>query len=129
LVYKRDRGLHELDKGALLYVSRGTGTWGPPLRLFAPPHANPFTVLLKHQPRVTANMPGRFRLQLSGHTHGGQIFPFGIATALVYKRDRGLHELDKGALLYVSRGTGTWGPPLRLFAPPEVTVITLRPKP
>ncbi|HUU22348.1 MAG TPA: metallophosphoesterase [Phycisphaerae bacterium] len=90
------------------------------------PHDNPVTVLLKHQPTVTPEMLGRYRLQLSGHTHGGQIFPFRIVTALRYKYDLGLYSLEKGSMLYVNRGTGTWGPPLRLLAPPEITVITLK---
>ena len=92
-----------------------------------PPHNNPVTILLKHQPAVTPKMIGRYKLQLSGHTHGGQFFPFRLATLLRYKRDSGLYELGAGSLLYVNRGTGTWGPPLRLLARPEITVITLTP--
>jgi uncharacterized protein len=84
-------------------------------------------VLLKHQPWVRPESVGRFDLQLSGHIHGGQIFPFGLIVRLVYPNTPGLHRLDNGASLYVSPGTGTWGPPLRLFTPPEVTVITLSP--
>lgn len=82
-----------------------------------------FIVLLKHQPVVAGDIP--FDLQLSGHIHGGQIFPFGYLTRLAYRVDTGLTELDHGHKLYVSRGTGTWGPPLRLFAPPEITLITI----
>ena len=82
------------------------------------------TVLLKHQPRVAA--AERFDLQLSGHTHGGQIFPFNFVTALFYPLGSGRHDLPGGATVYVSRGTGTWGPPLRLGSPPEVTLVTLK---
>lgn len=84
---------------------------------------NDFIVLLKHQPVVDSDTP--FDLQLSGHTHGGQIFPFIYLTRLAYRAHTGLTELADGRRLYVSRGTGTWGPPIRLFAAPEVTLITI----
>jgi len=82
-----------------------------------------FIVLLKHQPVVDKETP--FDLQLSGHIHGGQIFPFGILTRLVYGVSTGLTRLDEGRFLYVNRGAGTWGPPLRLFAAPEITLFTI----
>lgn len=84
-----------------------------------------FTLLLKHRPVVEPASLGHFDLQLSGHTHGGQIFPFTLITGLVYDNQSGLARLDKGSLLYVSRGAGTWGPPMRFLAPPQVTVIEL----
>ena len=82
-----------------------------------------FIVLLKHQPIVDNDIP--FDLQLSGHIHGGQIFPFNYLTRLTYRVSTGLTRLANGRLLYVSRGAGTWGPPIRLFAPPEITLITI----
>lgn len=85
--------------------------------------ADDFIVLLKHQPVVDSDTP--FDLQLSGHIHGGQIFPFVYLTRLSYGVHAGLTELADGRRLYVSRGTGTWGPPIRLFAPPEITLITI----
>ncbi len=85
--------------------------------------ANDFVVLLKHQPVVDNSI--RFDLQLSGHIHGGQIYPFVHLTRMVYDIKTGLTRLADGRLLYVSRGTGTWGPPIRLFAPPEITLITI----
>ncbi len=84
-----------------------------------------FTLLLKHRPVVDKNALGLFDLQLSGHTHKGQIFPFNLITFLFYPVRTGLNRLDKNAWLYVSRGSGTWGPPIRFMAPPEVTVIEL----
>jgi uncharacterized protein len=84
---------------------------------------NDFIVLLKHQPVVDTETP--FDLQLSGHIHGGQIFPFGLLPWLTYGVRSGLTRLADGRLLYVSRGTGTWGPPMRLFAAPEITLITI----
>jgi predicted MPP superfamily phosphohydrolase len=82
-----------------------------------------FIVLLKHQPVVDNDIP--FDLQLSGHIHGGQIFPFSLLTRLSYGVSTGLTRLDDGRLLYVSRGAGTWGPPVRLFATPEITLVTI----
>lgn len=66
-----------------------------------------------------------FDLQLSGHIHGGQIFPFAYLTEQTYHVHTGLTELPGGRKLYVSRGTGTWGPPIRVLAPPEITLITI----
>ena len=66
-------------------------------------------------------------LQLSGHTHAGQIFPFGPLTRLLYQgRDRGLHK-DGSFNLFVSTGTGTFGPPMRTSGDSEIVVITLVP--
>jgi predicted MPP superfamily phosphohydrolase len=82
-----------------------------------------FIVLLKHQPVIDRGIP--FDLQLSGHIHGGQFFPFGLLTRLTYGVSTGLTQLTDGRWLYVSRGAGTWGPPIRLFAAPEITLITI----
>jgi len=84
-----------------------------------------FTLLLKHRPLVDKGAVGLFDLQLSGHVHKGQIFPFSIATKLYYSVDSGLAQIAEGSQLYVSRGTGTWGPPVRFLSPPEVTVVEL----
>jgi hypothetical protein len=89
-----------------------------------------FTLFLKHRPVVDAESVGLFDLQLSGHVHDGQIFPFRLITRLFYPFIAGLYPLRPGSALYVSRGSGTWGPPIRFLAPPEVTVIELfRPPP
>ncbi len=85
--------------------------------------ANDYIVLLKHQPVVDNEIP--FDLQLSGHIHGGQIFPLVFMTTLIYGVHAGLTRLADGRLLYVSRGAGTWGPPIRVFAPPEITLVTI----
>jgi hypothetical protein len=84
-----------------------------------------FTLLLKHQPRVETSALGLFDLQLSGHTHKGQFFPFSIITHFIYPADSGLVHLPNNSYLYVSRGAGTWGPPIRFLSPPEVTIIEL----
>ena len=88
-----------------------------------------FTVLLKHQPRVDRESVKSFDLQLSGHTHGGQIFPFHWLVRLAYPARTGLSKVGDETWLYVSRGTGTWGPPIRFLAPSELTVIELQPSP
>jgi uncharacterized protein len=82
-------------------------------------------VLLAHQPKsaFAARAVG-FDLQLSGHTHGGQYFPFNLLVRLFQPFVAGLHRLE-AMWLYVSRGTGYWGPPLRLGAPAEITLIQL----
>jgi hypothetical protein len=65
-------------------------------------------------------------LQLSGHTHKGQLFPFGLLTKAIYNQyDSGLHR-DGRFHLYVSSGVGTWGPPMRVGSLPEIVVIKLR---
>ncbi|MRR52984.1 MAG: metallophosphoesterase [Deltaproteobacteria bacterium] len=84
-----------------------------------------YVVLLKHRPVVSRQNAGFFDLQLSGHIHKGQIFPFGLATHLFYPVQTGLSRVLDTCFLYVSRGTGTWGPPIRFLAPPEVSVIDL----
>jgi uncharacterized protein len=89
--------------------------------------AGRFVVLLKHQPRLRPDALGRFDLQLSGHTHGGQVFPFHWLVRALYPRFAGSFDTPTRSRLYVSRGAGTWGPPLRLFAPPELTLIRIEP--
>lgn len=86
-----------------------------------------FTILLKHRPAVHPVSRKRFDLQLSGHVHKGQIFPFNLLTWFFFPVNAGLNQLEDGSRLYVSRGTGTWGPPIRFMAPPEITIIDLLP--
>ncbi|MEZ4484078.1 MAG: hypothetical protein R2864_05610 [Syntrophotaleaceae bacterium] len=84
-----------------------------------------FTLLLKHRLRIDPKAAGLFDLQLSGHAHRGQIFPFNLLTALEYPLQDGLHDLPAGGWLYTSRGTGSWGPPMRIFSPPEITLFEI----
>lgn len=82
-------------------------------------------VLLAHQPRTArAAADAGFTLQLSGHTHGGQIFPWNFLVRLQQPFTAGLARLD-GLWVYTSRGTGYWGPPKRLGAPSEITRLRL----
>ncbi|MBI5186851.1 MAG: metallophosphoesterase [Nitrospinae bacterium] len=84
-----------------------------------------FTILLKHRPIVSMNSQEHFDLQLSGHTHNGQIFPFGLVVKLLYPNIAGLARLPGGGGLYSNRGSGTWGPPIRFLSPPEVAIFEI----
>ncbi len=84
-----------------------------------------FTLLLKHRSDVDKDSPGLFDLQLSGHTHRGQIFPMHLATMFIFQHHSGFTQLPKGSSIYVSRGTGTAGPPIRFLSAPEVTIIDI----
>jgi predicted MPP superfamily phosphohydrolase len=82
-------------------------------------------VLLAHQPRsVVAAAAAGTHLQLSGHTHGGQIFPFHFFVRLQQPMVGGLKTLH-GVQVYTHRGSGFWGPPMRLGAAPEIAELTL----
>ncbi|MDF1615117.1 metallophosphoesterase [Desulfurivibrio dismutans] len=92
-------------------------------QLLAELPADTYNILLKHQPVVVSG--GHVDLQLSGHIHQGQLVPFNFFTRLAYRVPSGLSRAEDGRYLYVGRGTGTWGPPVRFLAPPEVTLIKL----
>ena len=94
--------------------------------LLAQVQSDVYLLLLKHRPLVEPESRGKFDLQLSGHVHKGQIFPFEILTRLQFPLPTGLNGIAEGGAIYVSRGTGTWGPPIRFLAPPEITVFRLR---
>jgi uncharacterized protein len=89
--------------------------------------ANATRVLLAHQPRTApAAAAAGFDLQLSGHTHGGQFLPWTFFVPLQQPYTAGLHQLGRLSI-YVSRGTGYWGPPKRLGAPSEISELRLAP--
>ena len=97
-----------------------------PRAAFAAGPASGVRILLAHQPRTALDTEDvDFDLQLSGHTHGGQFAPWKYLIPLQQPYVAGLHRIDEKAWIYVSRGTGYWGPPLRLRAPAEITRITL----
>ena len=84
-------------------------------------------LLLAHQPKQVAHAAGAgVDLQVSGHTHGGQIWPFNFLVRLDQPVVHGLSRHGARTQLYTSRGTGFWGPPFRVFAPSEITLLTLR---
>jgi predicted MPP superfamily phosphohydrolase len=83
-------------------------------------------LLLAHQPKQLPDAVAHgVDLQISGHTHGGQIWPFHFLVRLDQPVVRGLSRHGDRTQLYTSRGTGFWGPPLRVFAPSEITLLTL----
>ena len=84
-------------------------------------------MLLAHQPKqVVKAVTAGVDLQISGHTHGGQIWPFNFLVRLDQPVVQGLSRHGDRTQLYTSRGTGFWGPPFRVFAPSEITLMTLR---
>lgn len=88
--------------------------------------ANLVKILLAHQPASYINAyKAGVDLQLSGHTHSGQFFPFTMLIRFFHRYYRGLNQ-HENMWIYINRGTGYWGPPLRFGAPAEITLITLR---
>ncbi|GHJ47747.1 metallophosphoesterase [Catellatospora sp. TT07R-123] len=84
-------------------------------------------LLLAHQPQqIGAAVAGGVDLQISGHTHGGQIWPFHYLVRVDQPAVQGLTRHGERTQMYTSRGTGFWGPPFRVFAPSEITLLTLR---
>jgi len=84
------------------------------------------SILLAHQPRQILDTRGHdLGLQLSGHTHGGQMWPFGALVMLAQPYLHGLHTHSGRTQIYVSRGVGSWGPPLRVGNPAEIPDIIL----
>ena len=87
--------------------------------------SNLFTLLLKHRPDIDKNSLGLFDLQLSGHTHGGQLMQLRVILKLLIKHGSGYKALSNGSALYVSRGAGTACSPIRFLTPPEITIIEI----
>jgi predicted MPP superfamily phosphohydrolase len=84
-------------------------------------------LLVAHQPKyVPQAAAAGIDLQISGHTHGGQIWPFNFLVRIDQPVVHGLSRHGQRTQLYTSRGTGFWGPPFRVFAPSEITLLTLR---
>jgi hypothetical protein len=95
-------------------------------RAFAGVPKDTVVVHLSHSPLLVREAASRgARLMLSGHTHGGQLWPFTFLSAIPYPFQAGRYEVD-GMTLVVSRGTGTWGPPMRLFFRSEIVEVILR---
>ena len=82
------------------------------------------TIVLAHQPKTVAIVQHmQYDLMISGHTHGGQIFPFGLLVIIDQPYLAGLYQVDKKKQIFVSRGAGYWGPPVRVLAPSEISVL------
>ena len=95
------------------------------LRTLTPSQREKFVLVLRHRPLVEEETMGMFQLQLSGHTHGGQLFPLASSHHKIPGKSKGFAFLDEDVALYVNNGAGFVGPPMRFFAPPEITVIDL----
>ncbi|WP_410170172.1 metallophosphoesterase [Actinacidiphila bryophytorum] len=84
-------------------------------------------LLVAHQPKFVGQAAAAgVDLQVSGHTHGGQIWPFNFLVRIDQPVVHGLSRHGERTQLYTSRGAGFWGPPFRVFAPSEITLLTLR---
>ncbi|PZF96985.1 metallophosphoesterase [Micromonospora deserti] len=109
-------------------TAAGTGLAAPPDFAAALGGRDPSrpVVLLAHQP-VAAVEAAKYGvdLQLSGHTHGGQMVPFNLLVRLQQPVVSGLGEVD-GTTVYVTNGAGFWGPPVRVGAEPQITLVELR---
>ncbi len=105
------------------------GTYKPDLNKALQKRQNGPTLLLAHQPKYINELKSihGVDLVLSGHTHGGQIFPFKYLVKLAQPYIKGLHQHNKSTQIYVNKGTGFWGPPMRLGASAEITDIKLIP--
>lgn len=102
------------------------GHTSDPARSIAGAPKHDVRILLAHQPRSAAEAQKHgFALQLSGHTHGGQFFPWNLLVGLVQPISKGLARIG-GMWVYVNRGTCYWGPPVRSFVPAEITSLKLR---
>jgi uncharacterized protein len=122
----------EKDKG--FYLSGVYDRFGDRYGLYKPDikkalentHLEP-TILLAHQPKYIEELETTegIDLILSGHTHGGQIFPFNYLVKLQQPYVRGLHQHNETTQIYVNKGTGFWGPPMRLGASSEITFLKL----
>jgi predicted MPP superfamily phosphohydrolase len=107
-----------------MVAALGSGAGRPEVAILGRTPTPLFTLFLKHRPRISEGSRNLFDLQLSGHTHNGQIFPFRYVVGRPYPNLSGLFPLG-GSFLYTSRGTGTWGPPMRFLSSPIVTVIDI----
>lgn len=109
-----------------VHDDEGTGEFAPdPDRALAGT-ADAFTLYVAHQPLMAQESSNRgIDLQLSGHTHGGQVWPFELLVPLQQPMVEGFAVID-GVPVITSRGAGTWGPPVRVAAAPEIPLITLR---
>lgn len=93
---------------------------------FAEASPKQFKILMSHTPADFGSQ-NNFDLEVSGHTHGGQIFPFHLFAKLHNRYLAGLYKMGNGTQIYVTRGAGQWGPQMRFLAPAEITVIKLIP--
>ncbi|MDA8174876.1 MAG: metallophosphoesterase [Nitrospiraceae bacterium] len=133
----QESGIHNLDGkkieldgvqllGLGYMESSGQKKFGAALARLGPDRGMP-SILLKHSPADFAvSEDAGITLQLSGHTHHGQVFPVNLITPLVYNGYDSGFKKERGTVFYTSSGAGTWGPPLRLGTRPEIVLIQFR---
>ncbi|WP_297888346.1 metallophosphoesterase [Sulfurihydrogenibium sp.] len=116
-------GVDDIDGVRLGYIAEY-----PEKDLFFGLKKDNFTIFLKHQPKLDESLVGQFDLMLSGHTHGGVIFPVKYILRKIFVADFGL--IQKGdSYIFVSRGVGTGGPPVRIECPPDVAIFEIKKPP
>ena len=122
---------HTINLAGVMDMSGKRFDFEPPDLKRALLHVNPElpTILLSHQPKIVKEMNHeKIDLILSGHTHGGQIFPFGLLVLLDQPYLSGLYQHSKQTQVFVSNGAGYWGPAVRIMAPSEIVKINLKVK-
>jgi predicted MPP superfamily phosphohydrolase len=122
---------HTINLAGVMDMSGKRFDFEPPDLKRALLHVKPElpTILLSHQPKIVKEMNGeKIDLILSGHTHGGQIFPFGLLVLLDQPYLSGLYQHSKHTQVFVSNGAGFWGPAVRIMAPSEIVKINLKVK-
>lgn len=122
---------HTINLAGVMDMSGKRFDFEPPDLKRALLHVKPElpTILLSHQPKIVKEMNGeKIDLILSGHTHGGQIFPFGLLVLLDQPYLSGLYRHSKQTQVFVSNGAGFWGPAVRIMAPSEIVKINLKVK-
>lgn len=107
-----------------LFSGRTYGKTADARQAFAMAKPEQFRLLMSHTP-ADFGADNNFDLEVSGHTHGGQIFPFHLFALLHNKYLAGLYKIDGNAQIYVTRGAGQWGPQMRFLAPSEITLVKL----
>ena len=122
----------EKDKGFYLcgvydWFGNKYGSYQPDINKALENTSNQPTILLAHQPKYITQLETTkgIDLVLCGHTHGGQIFPFNFLVKLQQPYIKGLHTHNEFTQVYVNKGTGFWGPPMRLGASSEITILKL----
>ncbi|WP_028950716.1 metallophosphoesterase [Sulfurihydrogenibium subterraneum] len=116
-------GVDDIDGVRLGYIAEY-----PEKDLFKGLDKTKFVIFLKHQPKLDKNLIGEFDLMLSGHTHGGVLFPVRYILRKIFIADFGFVNIG-GSYVFVSRGVGTGGPPIRIGCPPDVAVFEIKKPP
>ena len=113
-----------IDFHGITIISLDDNPYGWLKPFLLPEDAQRFVLVMKHRPGLPFDAEGKFDLQISGHTHGGQIWPVGYFKSMAQNSTQGLSQ-KAGGYVYVSNGAGFNGPMMRMFVPPEITIIDI----